>query len=79
MTITQQDIDHFNQFATAKLSNGGISSMVELARQWEAQRTNGGSAADPNPLRLAPGLGKGCITIVSEDDSHLDDFSEYMP
>lgn len=25
------------------------------------------------------GLGKGKLTIVSEDDEHLDDFREYMP
>lgn len=25
------------------------------------------------------GLGKGKLTIVSEDNEHLDDFKEYMP
>ena len=25
------------------------------------------------------GLGKGKLTIVSEDDDHLEDFKEYMP
>lgn len=30
-------------------------------------------------LRPSPGLGKGCITIISEDDEHLNDFAEYMP
>ena len=30
-------------------------------------------------LRLPPGLGKGCITIVSDDEEHLKDFAEYMP
>ena len=30
-------------------------------------------------LRPPPGLGKGWITILSEDDKHLDDFAEYMP
>jgi prevent-host-death family protein len=30
-------------------------------------------------LRPPPGLGKGCITIISEDDEHLKDFAEYMP
>jgi antitoxin (DNA-binding transcriptional repressor) of toxin-antitoxin stability system len=34
----------------------------------------------PNPrLRLPPGLGKGMITIVSNDEDHLKDFAEYMP
>lgn len=32
----------------------------------------------PKPrLRLPPGLGKGMITIVSDDDEHLKDFAEY--
>lgn len=30
-------------------------------------------------LRAPPGLGKGFITIVSDDDEHLKDFEEYMP
>ena len=30
-------------------------------------------------LRPPPGLGKGCITIISDDDDHLKDFAEYMP
>ena len=31
----------------------------------------------PKPgLRPPPGLGKGCITIVAEDDEHLEDFKE---
>jgi prevent-host-death family protein len=30
-------------------------------------------------LRPPPGLGKGIMTIVSDDDEHLKDFAEYMP
>jgi prevent-host-death family protein len=30
-------------------------------------------------LRPPPGLGKGFITVVSDDDEHLRDFEEYMP
>jgi antitoxin (DNA-binding transcriptional repressor) of toxin-antitoxin stability system len=30
-------------------------------------------------LRPPPGLGKGFITIISDDDEHLGDFAEYMP
>ena len=30
----------------------------------------------PQPV---PGRGKGTITILSDDDEHLDDFKEYMP
>ena len=29
--------------------------------------------------RRVPGLGKGMITILSDDDEHLGDFAEYMP
>lgn len=29
--------------------------------------------------RRIPGLGKGMITIISDDDEHLEDFAEYMP
>jgi prevent-host-death family protein len=30
-------------------------------------------------LRPPPGLGKGYVTILSDDEEHLKDFSEYMP
>ena len=30
-------------------------------------------------LRPPPGIGKGFITIISDDDEHLKDFAEYMP
>ena len=33
----------------------------------------------PVGQRPEPGLGKGMITIKSEDDEHLKDFEEYMP
>jgi prevent-host-death family protein len=34
----------------------------------------------PRPgLRPPPGLGKGFITVVSDDDEHLKDVEEYMP
>ncbi|MGH7171942.1 MAG: type II toxin-antitoxin system Phd/YefM family antitoxin [Gemmataceae bacterium] len=34
----------------------------------------------PKPrLRPPPGLGKGYITILSDDDEHLKDFAEYVP
>jgi antitoxin (DNA-binding transcriptional repressor) of toxin-antitoxin stability system len=29
--------------------------------------------------RPGPGLAKGMLTIVSDDDEHLEDFAEYMP
>ena len=36
----------------------------------------GEPGAGPAP---PPGLGKGFITVVSDDDEHLKDFEEYMP
>jgi len=30
-------------------------------------------------LRPPPGLGKGIVTVISDDDEHLKDFAEYMP
>lgn len=29
--------------------------------------------------RPPPGLGNGCMTILSDDDEHLKDFAEYIP
>ena len=34
---------------------------------------------EKQPPRPRPGLGKGMLTIVSDDDEHLKDFAEYMP
>jgi antitoxin (DNA-binding transcriptional repressor) of toxin-antitoxin stability system len=33
----------------------------------------------PLPRRPGPGLCKGMMTIVADDDEHLKDFAEYMP
>ena len=35
----------------------------------------------PQPARAprVPGSAKGILTIVSEDDEHLNDFKDYMP
>lgn len=37
-----------------------------------------GERTTPRP-RPGPGLCKGMITIVADDDEHLQDFAEYMP
>ncbi len=44
-----------------------------LARVQKAQATHA------TQLRPAPGLGQGFITVVSDDDEHLQDFAESMP
>jgi hypothetical protein len=37
MSVTQEDLRDFNHFAGEKLANGADTSIVELAREWEAQ------------------------------------------
>jgi prevent-host-death family protein len=37
------------------------------------------SEKQPAGQRPGPGLCKGMITIVADDDEHLRDFAEYMP
>jgi bifunctional DNA-binding transcriptional regulator/antitoxin component of YhaV-PrlF toxin-antitoxin module len=32
-----------------------------------------------SPKRRQPGSAKGILTVLSEDDEHLDDFEAYMP
>lgn len=34
---------------------------------------------DSSPKKRTPGVWKGMLTIVSEDDEHLEDFRDYMP
>jgi antitoxin (DNA-binding transcriptional repressor) of toxin-antitoxin stability system len=34
---------------------------------------------EARPVRPGPGLGKGMVTIISEDDEHLRDLAEYVP
>lgn len=34
---------------------------------------------EPPSARREPGLLKGMITIIEDDDEHLKDFTEYMP
>jgi prevent-host-death family protein len=34
----------------------------------------------PTPgLRPPPGLGNGCLTIIADDEEHLQDFADYIP
>ena len=36
-------------------------------------------ASPAEKQRPLPGRGKGLLTILQEDDEHLEDFKEYMP
>ncbi len=51
---------------------------VILTRNQERVAKLVGESPRPRQPRV-PGLGKGMITIVTEDDDHLRDFAEYMP
>jgi antitoxin (DNA-binding transcriptional repressor) of toxin-antitoxin stability system len=37
------------------------------------------SEKQPERKPRIPGLGKGMITIIADDEDHLKDFAEYMP
>lgn len=37
------------------------------------------TASPQAQLRPLPGRGKGMLTILVEDDEHLEDFKDYMP
>ncbi len=37
-----------------------------------------GERAEPRGRRV-PGFAKGMLTILADDDEHLEDFAEYMP
>jgi antitoxin (DNA-binding transcriptional repressor) of toxin-antitoxin stability system len=37
------------------------------------------SEKQPERKPRVPGLGKGMITIISDDEDHLIDFADYMP
>jgi antitoxin (DNA-binding transcriptional repressor) of toxin-antitoxin stability system len=48
----------------------------------EDQRPVAKLVSEPKPradLRPPPGLGKGFITVISDDDEHLKDFEDCMP
>jgi antitoxin (DNA-binding transcriptional repressor) of toxin-antitoxin stability system len=47
----------------------------------EGDRVVARLVGDSRPIvqRPAPGLAKGMLTIITEDDEHLKDFEEYMP
>ena len=53
-------------------------AVVITENQHPVAKLVGEQSAKPG-LRPPPGLGKGMITIVSDDDEHLKDFAEYMP
>lgn len=61
----------------------GESPSVKPTREPDAITASvADTAPDSKPasrLRPPPGLGKGYITVMSNDDDHLTDFADYMP
>lgn len=45
MAITQEDLQDFNRFASAKLAGGETASLFDLVRLWEAAREGDDSVA----------------------------------
>ena len=64
-----------------------MSELIDgLAKGEELVITRGGSIVarivgerPERRERRVAGLAKGMLTIVSDDDDHLEDFAEYMP
>jgi hypothetical protein len=57
----------------------GLADGAQVEVEVRALVSPDAAAACHGALRPPPGLGKGFITVVVEDESHLGDFSEYMP
>ena len=45
MPVTHNDLEHFHQFASEKLGNGGAESLRQLVSQWEVTREHERSVA----------------------------------
>ena len=55
---------------------GPDDEVVIVENQQPVAKLVGGRVARQQP---GPGLCRGMMTIVSDDDEHLEDFREYMP
>jgi hypothetical protein len=58
MAVTKEDLRDFSRFADVKLQNGVTGTLVDLVREWEAQRqeknsnaANCGIQVDPETLQ----------------------------
>lgn len=74
-TITIDEAQANLKELIGKLSNGDEIVITDN------QRRVAKLVAEPSPMqqRPGPGLCKGTITIVADDEEHLKDFAEYMP
>jgi hypothetical protein len=68
MAVSKQDLRDFARFADEKLENGGVGSLVELAREWEAQRPQ---EAGTSLSRL--NIDAGTLKLLAEAFPDIDD------
>lgn len=72
---------------TVEEAQAKLSELVDGLAEGEAvELTRGGRVVarivgqrPGSERRPGPGLGKGMLTVVADDDEHLSAFSEYMP
>jgi antitoxin (DNA-binding transcriptional repressor) of toxin-antitoxin stability system len=77
MTVTIQEAQASLPELIRKLSPG---EEIMITENHQAVAKLVGSAPKlKSGLRPPPGLGKGFITVIADDDEHLKDFEEYMP
>ena len=73
-TITLEEAQSHLAEIIDKLTPGG--EVVIMRGNKPVARLSGTSEEEPRPL---PGRGRGMLTILSEDEEHLNDFAGYMP
>ena len=73
-TITLEEAQKHLAEIIEKLPPGG--EVVITRGDKPVAKLSSAPAGQPRPV---PGRGKGMLTIISEDDDHLEDFAEYMP
>jgi antitoxin (DNA-binding transcriptional repressor) of toxin-antitoxin stability system len=76
-TITLEEAQAHLRELIGKLAPG--DELVITDNQQPVARLVGEPPQPKTGLRPAPGLGKGFITVLSDDDEHLKGFEDYMP
>ena len=73
-TITLEEAQSHLAEIIDKLTPGG--EVVIMRGNKPVARLSGTSEEERRPI---PGRGRGMLTVLAEDDEHLQDFAEYMP
>lgn len=76
-TITVEDAQARLKDLIHQLAPG--DEVVITENQQPVARLVGEPPSPKSGLRPPPGLGRGLITVLSDDEEHLEDFQEYMP